>query len=100
VRDLPHGHGRIDALRLAAHLSKWDSLAVLVDAAGAVDPAVQASARKHIAVWLSRANQSFVRPSREQLGTVGRALDDHRGSLEEPARSTLHQLVTYWRSAE
>jgi HEAT repeat protein len=88
-------HARRNALSLASHLSKWESLPLLLEGEAAADRAVAERGRVLVGGWFARYNKSFVLPTRAQVDRleevwhrVGKAepSDGERGSILALAR--------------
>ncbi|GJG85937.1 hypothetical protein tb265_11180 [Gemmatimonadetes bacterium T265] len=89
-------HGQLDALGLADALSKWDRLAVLLDALGSGEARVRDDARGRIAAWLARPNASFAQPAAAQLTALRGLLGRRASALPPTVASELGAVLDYW----
>lgn len=92
-------HVRRNALMLAASLSKWDSLPLLLAGCGAGEPVVVERARGLLHAWRNRYNRSYQWPSQEQLDRIEEALRRVSAKLARAERADLTDIVRYMRSA-
>ena len=83
-------------LRAATGLGKWDRLALLLDAASAADAEVRDDAAQRLRAWLSRANRSFVQPSRSQVDELAASLGRVRPVLDPALHQELAAIVGDW----
>ena len=91
-----HLHGRLGALAVAAKLSKWESIPLLLEAATTADTRIRGEARDCIAAWLARQNESFARPSPAQVAALRAQIRAHGGALEPRMRAGLASALEYW----
>lgn len=89
-------HGKLDALALADTLSKWDRLAVLLDAVTARDTRVRDDARRRLEGWIARQNVSFAQPSAAQRVALRASLARSAAALPPTAVSELGSILDYW----
>jgi hypothetical protein len=90
-------HVRLNALRLASHLTKWDRLPLIVEGHGAANVAVSARAGLLLDGWHARYNRSFLLPSQEQLRRADAALDRVEGRIQPDAEANLRHILRSMR---
>jgi HEAT repeat protein len=86
-------HVRLNALRLASHMTKWDRLPLIVEGCGTASAAVSARAGLLLNGWHARYNQSFRLPSEEQLGRADSALERVEGRIQPRAVANLRDIL-------
>ena len=91
-----YAHGRLGALSLAAVLSKWESIPLLLEAAASTEDALRAEATARVTAWLARQNESFARPSKEHLAAFHAALALHGAALAPRTARELESVLEYW----
>ena len=69
-------HGRRGTLYLLARISKWDSIAFLIQSLGDHDQSLVELSRRYIVRWFARYNRSFATPSEGQLARLRVVLID------------------------
>lgn len=77
-------HGRRSVLYLFARLTKWDSIAFLIQSLADEDRSVVELSKRYIARWSARYNRSFVTPNADQVTRLRDVL--RRCSLPETQR--------------
>ena len=98
IKNAAHPHGRLGGIALAATLSKWESLPLLLEAAASPDDDIRGAATQRIAVWLAEQNQSFAAPSLAQVEASRAALVTHGTTLAPRTREALVSVLDYWAS--
>jgi HEAT repeat protein len=63
-------HGKRGVLYLLARISKWDSIAFLIQSLTDQDDSLVELSQRYIVRWFARYNRSFIVPSAEQLATL------------------------------
>jgi len=63
-------HGKRGVLYLLARISKWDSIAFLIQSLADQDDSLVELSQRYIVRWFARYNRSFSVPSAEQLATL------------------------------
>jgi HEAT repeat protein len=89
-------HVRRDALILLAGLGKWSSLPYLLRACSDDDPQVALKAHELLHDWLSRFNQSFAHPTREDLHRAADALESAYSTLDPDVFERLQFSLKGW----
>ena len=99
LRDAPYAHSRFDAVSVGAALGKWESLPLMLEAAADVDGAIRDVGRRRLGLWVANQNRSFVRPTQEQLRTLGSALEEFGSAVDRRIIEELRANHYYWTSS-
>lgn len=89
-------HGRRDAFRLAAALSRWDALPLLIEGAADADEEIRTLARSALRRWLDEQNKTFVQPTRQQMQVIEAVLESRRLALQRSEVGALRSILRFW----
>jgi HEAT repeat protein len=67
LAEIPYVHGRIDAVRIAGRLGKWEAIVLLLESLNDPSPEVRDRALDGIRRWISRSNATFAPPTHALL---------------------------------
>ena len=91
-------HVRQNALSLASHLSKWESLPLLLEGAGSTDRAVAGRGGMLLDGWCRRYNRSFVVPTHQQMDRIEEVLRRMAERLRPGDRAEVQHIVRHART--
>ena len=91
----PHRHTRVNVVRLILRASKWTAIRQLIDATGLVDVHSESIVLSAVDQWISRANRSFVGPSKSEAERLRESLAASGSRLGSRAEEVSSYLKTW-----